>query len=75
MRWLLPLVACSFNSAAADSPRVCLLSLELGVGINLIGANHLIMLSPSYNPADDIQAMARIHRGGMQPPPAVPVGC
>lgn len=46
--------------------RVCLLISNLAVGINLIGANHLIMLAPAYNPAVDNQAMARCHRGGQK---------
>ena len=54
-----------FNSGA-KLPRVCLLSVDLAVGINLVGANHLIMLGPSYNPTVDVQAMARIHRPGAQ---------
>ena len=28
-----------------------------GVGLNLIGANRLVMLDPSWNPTSDIQAM------------------
>ena len=37
-----------------------------GVGINLIGANHLILLDADWNPATDIQAMARIWREGQR---------
>jgi hypothetical protein len=48
--------------------RVCLLIANLAVGINLIGANHLIMLAPSYNPSVDKQASARCHRGGQKKP-------
>uniref|UniRef100_A0A7S1TGU5 DNA repair and recombination protein RAD54B n=1 Tax=Compsopogon caeruleus TaxID=31354 RepID=A0A7S1TGU5_9RHOD len=35
-----------------------------GVGLNLIGANRLILLDPDWNPAIDKQAMARIWRDG-----------
>jgi SNF2 family DNA or RNA helicase len=37
-----------------------------GVGLNLIGANHLVLLDPSWNPADDEQALARVWRPGQQ---------
>jgi hypothetical protein len=30
-----------------------------GVGLNLIGANRLILFDPDWNPANDLQAMAR----------------
>eukprot|EP00310_Coccolithus_braarudii_P021287 CAMPEP_0183355044 /NCGR_PEP_ID=MMETSP0164_2-20130417/38975_1 /TAXON_ID=221442 /ORGANISM="Coccolithus pelagicus ssp braarudi, Strain PLY182g" /LENGTH=281 /DNA_ID=CAMNT_0025528055 /DNA_START=28 /DNA_END=873 /DNA_ORIENTATION=- len=48
--------------------RVCLLISNLAVGINLVGANHIILLAPSYNPAVDKQAAARCHRGGQTKP-------
>ena len=35
-----------------------------GVGLNLIGANRLIMVDPDWNPANDAQAMARVWRQG-----------
>ena len=37
-----------------------------GVGLNLIGANHLILFDPDWNPANDEQAMARVWRSGQQ---------
>jgi hypothetical protein len=49
--------------------RVCLLIVNLAVGINLVGANHLILLAPSYNPSVDKQAAARCHRGGHERKP------
>jgi len=35
-----------------------------GVGLNIIGANRLIMLEPDWNPATDKQAMGRVWRQG-----------
>eukprot|EP00051_Salpingoeca_urceolata_P013516 m.169717 g.169717 ORF g.169717 m.169717 type:complete len:747 (+) comp17812_c0_seq1:185-2425(+) len=35
-----------------------------GCGLNLIGANRLIMFDPDWNPANDEQAMARVWRDG-----------
>ena len=37
-----------------------------GCGLNLIGANRLIMFDPDWNPANDDQAMARIWRDGQK---------
>lgn len=37
-----------------------------GVGLNLIGANRLILFDPDWNPATDIQAMARVWRDGQK---------
>lgn len=37
-----------------------------GVGLNLIGANHLILFDPDWNPANDDQAMARVWRPGQK---------
>ncbi|KAH7639033.1 dna repair and recombination protein rad54-like protein [Dermatophagoides farinae] len=35
-----------------------------GCGLNLIGANRLVMYDPDWNPANDGQAMARVWRDG-----------
>ena len=39
-----------------------------GVGLNLIGANRLVLLDPDWNPATDMQAMARVWRDGQTKP-------
>jgi len=39
-----------------------------GCGLNLVGANHLVLFDPDWNPANDAQAMARVWRPG-QPKP------
>ena len=55
-----------FNTGNVD---VMLLSvLAGGAGLNLIGANCLILMDASWNPADDRQAMARVWRDGQQKP-------
>jgi transcription termination factor 2 len=42
-----------------------LLSLQAGgVGLNLIGANHVFMLDMHWNPALEVQAADRCHRVG-----------
>ncbi|KAK4470124.1 hypothetical protein MN116_005708 [Schistosoma mekongi] len=49
--------------------RVLLLSSRAGgVGLNLIGANYLILFDMDWNPANDAQAMARIWRPGQSRP-------
>lgn len=46
---------------------ILLLSAKAGgVGLNLIGANRLILMDPDWNPATDQQAMARIYREGQK---------
>jgi DNA repair and recombination protein RAD54B len=37
-----------------------------GAGLNLIGASRLILYDTDWNPATDLQAMARIHRDGQK---------
>lgn len=51
-----------------ESPQfVFLLSSKAGgCGINLIGANRLVLMDPDWNPASDQQALARIWRDGQK---------
>uniref|UniRef100_A0A6P7GUY4 Transcription termination factor 2 n=1 Tax=Diabrotica virgifera virgifera TaxID=50390 RepID=A0A6P7GUY4_DIAVI len=52
-----------------DDLRVMLLSLTAGgVGLNLVGANHLILLDLHWNPQLENQAQDRIYRVGQQKP-------
>lgn len=37
-----------------------------GCGLNLVGANHLVLFDPDWNPANDAQAMARVWRPGQK---------
>ncbi|KAN0012652.1 hypothetical protein ACTFIU_007963 [Dictyostelium citrinum] len=60
----------SQNSSSKSSQyQVFLLSAKAGgVGINLIGGNHLVLYDPDWNPAIDIQAMERVWREGQTKP-------
>lgn len=59
----------SFNRVSAEKAFLFLLSSKAGgVGLNLVGANRLIMFDADYNPAVDAQAMARIYRPGQTKP-------
>ncbi|GES59517.1 DNA-dependent ATPase [Aspergillus terreus] len=56
-----------FNRLPADRSFAFLLSAKAGgTGLNLIGASRLVLFDVDWNPATDIQAMARIHRDGQQ---------
>ena len=55
-----------FNSVTDCTPLFLLSSRAGGVGINLIGASRLIMLDADWNPAVDLQAMARVWREGQK---------
>eukprot|EP00980_Cylindrotheca_fusiformis_P002143 scaffold481_cov208-Cylindrotheca_fusiformis.AAC.9 len=59
----------TFNTTSADRHFAFLLSSKAGgCGLNLIGANRLVMFDPDWNPASDIQAMARVYRQGQKKP-------
>ena len=47
-----------------SSLRVLALIDKLAEGLTLIGANHLILVDPSWNPAVDEQSLGRVHRPG-----------
>ncbi|KAG8570322.1 hypothetical protein GDO81_011212 [Engystomops pustulosus] len=53
-----------FNSKYSEDFIFLLSSKAGGVGLNLIGACHLILYDIDWNPANDIQAMARVWRDG-----------
>lgn len=56
-----------FNKSDADGCFAFLLSAKSGgAGLNLIGANRLILYDVDWNPSTDAQAMARIHRDGQK---------
>ncbi|WPH03427.1 Hypothetical protein R9X50_00630700 [Acrodontium crateriforme] len=58
-----------FNRSSQSNAFVFLLSAKAGgVGLNLIGASRLILYDLDWNPAIDLQAMARIHRDGQKRP-------
>lgn len=58
-----------FNRTPASSNFAFLLSAKSGgAGINLIGASRLVLFDVDWNPATDLQAMARIHRDGQKRP-------
>ncbi|CAL1149124.1 unnamed protein product [Cladocopium goreaui] len=57
------------NTPGPEGTDVLLLSSKAGgTGLNLIGANRLILFDPDWNPANDAQAMARIWRQGQTKP-------
>ncbi|CAJ1380450.1 unnamed protein product [Effrenium voratum] len=58
-----------FNRPENDQAFAFLLSSKAGgCGLNLIGANRLVMFDPDWNPANDRQAMARVWRDGQKKP-------
>ncbi|KAG2383647.1 hypothetical protein C9374_004318 [Naegleria lovaniensis] len=56
----------AFNSPKSKDFIFLLSSKAGGCGLNLIGANRLIMLDPDWNPSNDEQAMARVWRDGQK---------
>eukprot|EP00727_Mastigamoeba_balamuthi_P014742 m51a1_g9894 putative dna repair and recombination protein rad54b (976) ;mRNA; f:50668-53875 len=58
-----------FNGSSRDACFVFLLSAKAGgLGLNLVGANRLVLYEPDWNPAWDRQAMARVWRDGQAKP-------
>lgn len=58
-----------FNKTPKKASFAFLLSAKAGgVGLNLIGASRIVLFDIDWNPATDLQAMARIHRDGQKLP-------
>jgi DNA repair and recombination protein RAD54B len=58
-----------FNRSDQKTAFAFLLSAKSGgVGLNLIGASRIVLFDIDWNPATDLQAMARIHRDGQKLP-------
>jgi DNA repair and recombination protein RAD54B len=58
----------SFNA----SGKILLLSTKAGgTGLNLIGANRLVLVDSDWNPANDLQATARVWRDGQSKPVSI----
>ncbi|KAI9190170.1 DNA-dependent ATPase protein rad54 [Blastocladiella emersonii ATCC 22665] len=55
-----------FNDPAGGEFVFLLSSKAGGCGINLIGANRLVLFDPDWNPASDAQALARVWRDGQK---------
>ena len=55
-----------FNDRTSKYMVLLLSNKAGGCGLNLIGANRLIMFDPDWNPANDAQAMARVWRSGQR---------
>ena len=55
-----------FNDPGSSDFIFMLSSKAGGCGLNLIGANRLVMFDPDWNPANDDQAMARVWRDGQK---------
>lgn len=55
-----------FNDPTGQEFVFMLSSKAGGCGLNLIGANRLVMFDPDWNPANDEQAMARVWRDGQR---------
>lgn len=55
-----------FNNPEGKEFVFLLSSKAGGCGINLIGANRLVLMDPDWNPASDQQALARVWRDGQK---------
>ncbi|XP_064477211.1 DNA repair and recombination protein RAD54-like [Ornithodoros turicata] len=61
-------IVAEFNLPTSKEFVFMLSSKAGGCGLNLIGANRLVMFDPDWNPANDAQAMARVWRDGQKKP-------
>uniref|UniRef100_A0AAF5PIV2 DNA repair and recombination protein RAD54-like n=1 Tax=Wuchereria bancrofti TaxID=6293 RepID=A0AAF5PIV2_WUCBA len=57
-----------FNSLSNKNYAFLLSAKAGGLGLNLVGANRMILFDSDWNPAVDMQAMARIWRQGQERP-------
>ncbi|KAJ3414587.1 DNA-dependent ATPase protein rad54 [Chytridiales sp. JEL 0842] len=55
-----------FNDPISPEFVFLLSSKAGGCGLNLIGANRLVLFDPDWNPANDAQALARVWRDGQK---------
>lgn len=55
-----------FNNPDGSEFVFLLSSKAGGCGLNLIGANRLVLFDPDWNPASDQQALARVWRDGQK---------
>ncbi|KAG8251607.1 DNA repair and recombination protein rad54b [Homalodisca vitripennis] len=55
-----------FNSPYSENSVFLLSARAGGVGLNLTGASRLVLFDSDWNPASDLQAMARVWRDGQK---------